>query len=290
MGGPRPDAGDAFALAESLAEEWEQTFSRFRNDSELCRLNTVGDRPVSARLFSAIQHAIEAARLSRGAFNPLVLPALVAAGYDRSFEHVRSRHLQHGQGNSAPSPDQIILDMERHWVRLPEGGRLDLGGIAKGLYADELAHQLSDWPGGIVSAGGDMRLWGEGPDDGAWAVGVEPPDRGELDLAVVLMSDGGISTSGVNRRFWEHGGTNMHHLIDPRTGLPAVGELTAVTAIASTAALAEAAATSLFINPGLAEDSVLARKIWGVITSDSQGQATYTRFNSEGPFRVYLTS
>ena len=288
LGEAASDAGNAFALAESLAGEWMRTFNRFHPESELSRLNSATGGFVSARLFDAIRRAVEAARISRGAFNPLILPALVAAGYDRSFEDLASQRLQPLQDTSVHPAEHIVLDSGRRWVQLPDGAQLDLGGIAKGLYADELAQRLADWPGGIVSAGGDMRIWGEGPDGGAWAIGVEPPDQGEHDLAVVLMQEGGIATSGINRRSWKSGDTGTHHLISPRTGRPVVSETVSVTVIAPTAATAEIAATSLYIDPDLAADGALPGIVRGAIVIDSHGRSTSTRFDQEAAYHVYL--
>jgi thiamine biosynthesis lipoprotein len=290
LGGTMQDAGDAFALAESLGGKWMRTFSRFHASSELSQLNSTGGGLVSRRLFEGIQRAIEAARASHGAFNPLVLPALIAAGYDRSFEHGPAHRPRPYQSESVISPDRIMLDAARQRVQLPRRAQLDLGGIAKGLYADELAQRLLNWPGGIVSAGGDMRVWGEGPDNGAWAIGVEPPDRSEGDAAIVLLNDGGVATSGVNRRSWKVNSIGRHHLIDPWSGLPVVSEVASVTVVAPTAAIAETTATSLFIDPDLAKDSALSSVIWGVISVDSLGKSSCTRFDLEAPFHVFLNS
>ncbi len=288
FGGPAASAGEAFGLAESLADEWTLTFSRFRADSELSLLNANREMSTSARLFEAIDAAVEAAHISDGAFNPLVLPALTAAGYDRSFDSLPTRMPATVKRSAVPDAGRMILDRSDRRVRLPAAAGLDLGGIAKGLYVDELAQRLGEWPGGIVSAGGDMRTWGEGPDDGIWAIGIESADRSEHDVGVVLLRDGGVATSGINRRVWQRNGMRMHHLIDPWTGSPAEGSTVAVTVIAPTATAAEIASTSLFIDPALRSVPSLTGTIWGAISIDGQLQHTCTCFNREAPFNVYL--
>lgn len=149
-----------------------------------------------------------------------------------------------------PGVGEIALDPAVRTVRLPAGVALDLGGIAKGLYADALAELLAGWPGGCVSAGGDLRVWGDGPSGDGWLVGVEHPGDPNRDIARVRMHAGGAATSGTNRRAWRSGGADVHHLIDPRTGQPGGRTVWSVTVIGQSAGLAEVAATTLFLAGG----------------------------------------
>lgn len=150
----------------------------------------------------------------------------------------------------APGVSGIVLDPTARTVWLPAGVTIDLGGIAKGLYADALAAMLADWPGGCVSAGGDLRVWGDGPTGDGWVVGVEHPGDPERDISRVRMHDEAAATSGTNRRSWRRGDAEAHHLIDPRTGTSADRSLWSVTVVGQTAGLAEVAATALFLSGG----------------------------------------
>ena len=105
-------------------------------------------------------------------------------------------------------------------VRRPPGLRIDPGGIAKGLIADEAGRAL---PAGVryaISCGGDLALGGEWHVDvaGAWAG--EPVHR-------LRPRGGGVATSGIHQRLWDGG----HHLLDPSTGRPAWTGLVSVTAV-----------------------------------------------------------
>lgn len=131
------------------------------------RLNATGAPfRASTRLFGGVDAALTAARATHGLFDPTILPALVRLGYDRSFAQLQAE----GTGVSAPdlmSPpavnqrwESVVLDSASRVIHLPDGVHLDLGGIAKGLYADSLADELAGWPGGMISAGGDLRLVG----------------------------------------------------------------------------------------------------------------------------------
>lgn len=246
------DPADAWRLAEELAAEWERTFSRFRPDSELSRLNAAAGTPVavSPRLYGAVAAALAGSRDSGGLFDPTVLPALVALGYDRDFQQLDVTVHHDAVGCAAPGVGGIALDRAARTVRLPAGVALDLGGIAKGLYADALAERLAGWSGGCVSAGGDLRVWGDGPSGHGWVVGVEHPGDPARDIARVRLHDGGVATSGTNRRSWKRGDAEVHHLIDPRTGRPGGQAVWSVTVVGQSAALAEVAATALFLAGG----------------------------------------
>jgi thiamine biosynthesis lipoprotein len=268
------DAGRIVALAE----QWEQRFSRFRPESALSRLNAAagtGPQTVEPLLFDLIRRAVELSRQSGGRFNPLVLPALISAGYDRTFREVKTRAgWVAAAGAPAPAIDLIELDPVTGRVGLPEGAQIDLGGIAKGAFVDA-AHALvaEHWPGGTINAGGDLRLWGVPPDGPCWRVGIEDPHHPERDLALAEIRDpargGAIATSGRNRRRWRTDRGPAHHLIDPRTGAPARGRIETATVFAADATTADVAAKTLF----LSGDDLLAGTALGV-TIDRYGFGT----------------
>jgi thiamine biosynthesis lipoprotein len=177
-----------------------------------------------------------------------VLHAVVAAGYDRSFDAI-------GQATRSrpprPSPGcaGIVLDPVVRAVTLPHDVGLDAGGIGKGLAADLVVDALLEAGarGALVALGGDVRVAGEPPDGSAWRVAVEAPERVEHELALVELRDGGVATSGTTWRRWSCDGAPAHHLVDPRTGAPSTSDVVAVTAIASSASWAEVVATAALL-------------------------------------------
>lgn len=249
VGGELTDALGAFALAETLANQWERTFSRFRPDSELSRMNAAAGHPVvtSVELFSCVSAAANASRQTAGLFDPTILPALLAIGYDRTFADIAGAPADPPAPVPAPGLTGIQLDPATRTITVQPDVRIDLGGIAKGMYADVLATRLSGWPGGAISAGGDLRVWGISPSGNAWQVGVEDPSRPDRDVAVLGLSDGSVATSGISRRSWRRGRQSVHHLIDPRTGTPARTGIQTVTVTSPTAMQAEVAATALYV-------------------------------------------
>jgi len=140
-------------------------------------------------------------------------------------------------------------------ILLPPGMAIDLGGIAKGWIAEQAATLLSaSVPACAVNAGGDMYLVGLPVGQEHWSVDLEDPLDPESVLTTLTVSPGAVATSAVTKRTWKQGKIQRHHLIDPRTGEPAVTEWMSVTVIAPHADEAEVYAKALLIaGPGQSE-------------------------------------
>jgi FAD:protein FMN transferase len=233
----------AAAITDTFGEE-ERRFSRFRAESELSRVNAAAGRPVrvSPTFAGVLELALEAAAETGGLFDPTVLDALVAAGYDRDFDELiaGARGMLHPV---RPCGRWRDVRVDRDDVELPPGVGVDLGGLAKGWTADLAASRAVDagLPWALVNAGGDLALAGRAP---TISVAVEDPDDPERELGRLHVRGGGVATSSVRARAW---GDGMHHVIDPRTGAPARTALVQATAVASTCARAEIAATAILL-------------------------------------------
>jgi thiamine biosynthesis lipoprotein len=245
----------ALAAAQAEVEACEQELSRFRPDSDLSRLNAAAGSwiPVGRRLLETLRLALRAREDTNGRFDPTVLPALVAAGYDRSFELLEERPAERAPDWRAGA--EIELDHRRGCARLERGSAVDLGGIGKGYAAgralDAMLRAAPSLPGGLVDLGGDIAVRGETPEGGSWRVAISDPRRPGETLAVLALADGGVATSGRDaRRFGPS--RSLHHLIDPETGESALAGPFTVTVVAPDPSQAEAHATTLAI-AGLAE-------------------------------------
>ncbi len=213
----------ALAAAESWIRRMHDRLTRFAPSSEVSRLNASRGRwfATSPELEAVLRESLRAYEVSDGLVNVAILPALLAAGYTRDF----------AAGPTAPRvPPQIppltdVLHLRRREARLAHGGAVDLGGIAKGWLADRLAERLGE--NVLVNLCGDLFARGGGETGEGWPVGFG--DR------TLLLKDLGAATSGTTKRSWNGG----HHLIDPRTGLPARSDLSEVSVLASTATDAE---------------------------------------------------
>jgi thiamine biosynthesis lipoprotein len=240
--------------ARELVDDLERRWSRFRPDSEISRLNEASGRPVrvSAETVALVRLAVEGARITDGRFDPTVLGAVLRAGYDRTFELLTDAS---GNGHSALTSgfDGIVVDEERSTVALPPGVGFDPGGIGKGYAADLVVRELLSGgaAGACVNVGGDLRVEGEAPAGGPWAVAVQHPFRGE-PAGMIGLRSGAVATSSRVRRAWGPKDRRRHHLIDPATGLPARTGLAAATVIAAEGWQAEVVAKAAFV-AGLSE-------------------------------------
>jgi thiamine biosynthesis lipoprotein len=235
------DGGPALAAAEAEFHRLEALLSRFRPDSQLSCLNEAGMLHAGPDLVRVVELALEARARSGGRFDPTIHDALVAAGYDRSFEQLRvddeGEPQPPGRHHHARSGGEVVVEGDT--IRLAEHVRLDLGGIGKGYAAERAAELLATAGRCLVNAGGDIATRG-----GSWPVGVEVADS---TITLELSGGAGLATSGRDRRRWRRRGRELHHLIDPRTGEPAETDLLRITVVASDAVEAEVAATTLFL-------------------------------------------
>ncbi len=213
--------------------------TRFEPGSELSRFNVSGGEwfAVGPDLEALLRVALHAYEMSGGLVNAAVLPSMVAIGYTRPM--AEGPPVPAHAAVAAPPPLPAVLSVRPGAARLEPGTGIDLGGLAKGWIADRLCEWLG--PNTVANIGGDLRARGGGPAGAGWPVG--------LAGVTVMLRDQAAATSSVRRRRWgEH-----HHLIDPRTGLPAATGLGEVSVVAATGVEAEIVAkTALLLGPELA--------------------------------------
>jgi thiamine biosynthesis lipoprotein len=252
-------ASAAWAAARDEFEACEQAMSRFRDSSEITRLNrrSATDQPevVSRRLSRALAACDRAHRVTGGRFDPRVLWDLERLG-DRGAP-IGVRH--HVDRRRRPPPGRIIETTPDGRVSLPEP--VDLGGIGKGLtlrWASSSIerHGVASF---LLEAGGDLVAHGNPPDGGPWLVAIEDPRTVIEPLAVLAVHDGAVATSSVQRRRWRSGDRTVHHLIDPRTGEPGGPGLLSVTVAGPDPAWSEIWSKALFLE-GSGAIAALARR------------------------------
>ena len=233
-------------------EAWEQTFSRFRPESELSRLNASAGQVFKASedLWAVVDLAVRTARTHQGLVTPTVLNALVDAGYGQSFEQLMDVAPSKRTINQPQTLDalaQIKCDEQARTVYLPPEVHLDLGGFVKGWCADMVVQRLGQYAPALMDAGGDIAVSGAMADGGDWAIGIADPFDAEHDLALVMVKGCGVATSGRDYRKWTQDGSPRYHIIDPRTGKSALTDVLSATVIAPSTQLAELASKMLLI-------------------------------------------
>ncbi len=242
---------DSPELADTAFREMERLtalFSTYREDSELSRINSTAGRPVkvSPEVAELVGLALKVCRLTDGAFDPTVGSVV--------------RFWNFGPGGRIPPEDElkkalssvgcqnIVLDRDSGRVTLSRKGvSLDPGGIAKGYIVDRALEVLKKrgvrWV--IINAGGDVAFYSASPSE-RFRIGIRHPDIEGRLLGILVVKSGAVATSGDYERYFIRDGVRYHHIIDPRTGLPARG-LRSVTIVSGKAYLADALATAVFV-------------------------------------------
>jgi thiamine biosynthesis lipoprotein len=244
-------AAEAVAHARRRLLGWHDQFTRFDPASELSRLNA--DRraavPVSHLLARLAQTAVGAAEITGGLVDATLLTELERAGYgDDLGEPVPltdALRLAPPRSRAAGRPDAPwrALSVDGCVVHRPPGLNLDGGGLAKGLFADVLAGELTRYAGFAIDCAGDLRVGGP-----PRRVHVASPFDGTT-LHTFRLTDAAIATSGIGRRSWlDAAGRPAHHLLDPSTGLPAFTGIVQATAVAPTAVEAEIRAKAALLS------------------------------------------
>ncbi len=250
------DLAAARAAVERVLDEVDLAYSRFRPDSELVALNARRGTQVrvSPLLARALAGALEAARATGGAVDPTVGRALRITGYDDDFDRIAgtARPIEF---KLAPVPgwSVIAFDAAARTVRVPTDVELDLGSTGKGLASDLCAAAAlgAAGPGAgvLVSLGGDVAVAGPAP-EGGWRILMAEDSRADPDGPgeVVAIERGGLATSSTTVRRWSSSdGVTAHHIVDPRTGLPADTPWRTATVVAATCEAANAASTACIV-------------------------------------------
>ncbi len=236
--------------------------SRFRDDSELAAVNRSGGRSVTVGplLADLVAVALEAARNTDGDVDPTVGAAMVGIGYDRDLAD-----LARADPTPRPAADAVAraggfsrishrpasgwrgVRLDGRSLRVPSGTVLDLGATAKAAAADQCAHLVAQrlGVGVLVSLGGDIATAGQAR-GGGWQVLVQDTP-GDPACTVLLPSGAAIATSSTVRRRWLQAGAEMHHVLDPATGLPVAPVWRSVTAAAHTCVAANTLTTAALV-------------------------------------------
>ena len=232
---------------ENLFHAWEVRLSRFREDSELSRLNARAGESVrvSRMLFEAVEAAVGAAQETGGLFDPTMLHQIRGLGYDRTFNAIDPASTRQYRPVLGGAWREVRLDPRRRTVQLPEGAGLDLGGIAKGMAVDAALAGLRKAGAACaaVNAGGDLAVTDPPRGYASWPIEIET----NREPCLVSLAGGALATSSVGRRRWQEGAMERHHLLDPASGLPVDNEVWSATATARSCRDAEVAAKAALL-------------------------------------------
>lgn len=277
--GDERSADDTLDVAERRVRELESLWSRFRDDSEVSRLNRGESVALSESTAALLRRADAARTATLGWFDPFLAPALVELGYDRTFDELRDGTTGHtdvdrdggrephrsprpaiGEPLRARSP--LRFDADGTTARLVDGAGFDPGGIGKGLAADLVSAELIECGavGVLVNLGGDLRVRGDSGTE-AWVIHVGNPfDDTAPPIVELGITECGLATSSPFRRRWRTpNGEAAHHILDPRNGSPAAIEVASITVTAPDAATAELLTTAVMLSGPIHGRALLSR-------------------------------
>ena len=265
----------AVELAFDEAKRLDQLLSNYRPASEWSQVNRyAAERPVkvSRELFDLLVACVEYSRESGGAFDISVGPLMKVWGFYKGSGHLPHRAEVRGALTHVGYRN-LILDPKAQTVRFREPGvEIDPGGIGKGYAVDRMVALLkaNGVVSGMVSGGGSsIYAIGTPPDEKrGWRMSIRDPRDERKTVQEVFLKNESMSTSGSYEKFFRAEGRIFSHIMDPRTGFPAPGMLSA-SVIAPKTIDSEAWAKPFFI------DGLKKGRQWAV------------EFKSKG-FRVYL--
>ena len=249
-------ASDIQTRIEARLQDVVQQMSAWEPDSVLSQFNRASagtwvDFPPD--LFMLVEHALELAEISAGAYDPTVAPLVNLWGFG----------VEPAPLTEPPSEEAVIatkvrvgwqkLRLDRMRLRAYQSGgiELDINSLGPGFAVDALADvlQTAGVERFLIELGGEMRAGDAKPDGSAWRVGIESPQAqtsAGFDTVVTLKGKA-LGTSGDYRVGFLHGGRRYSHTIDPRTGAPVNHDLAAVTVIGDSAMAADAHAAALLV-------------------------------------------
>lgn len=239
-------AKEVEALFSDLNRElnpWQQGPLRNLNKA----LNLTGRAKPEPTTLLLIEQVQALYRASQGRFNAALGKVTTLWQFDQAAHSPQSPP-DKKRLLSATRPQISPLDVriDSPWVyALRPGVFFDFGGVAKG-YALDLGIELLESHGiknAVINGGGDLKTLGHGP-QGAWRIGIRHPRNDGAIAAIRPLSGEGVFTSGDYERYFEYDGQRYHHIIDPKTGQPATGIISA-TVVHTDGMLADAAATAI---------------------------------------------
>ncbi|MBN2215995.1 MAG: FAD:protein FMN transferase [Pirellulales bacterium] len=255
--GQYDEATEAALAALDEVQRIEERLSIFRITSEINCVNHLaadGPVPVDAELFDLLALAVRLHGETGGALDVTSGPLSDSWGFScREGKLPTQRQIDVAM--TRVGCDKLELDAKRHTVRFRVPGmKINLGAIGKGHALDRCAAVLeARGIGHFMVHGGQSSVVARGApcDVGSgetpgWIVGVHDPSRHGRRLAEIRLRDRALGTSGSEKQFFRHKGRRLSHVLDPRTGWPAEGLLSA-TVSAPTAVLADALSTALFV-------------------------------------------
>ncbi|NWF97387.1 MAG: FAD:protein FMN transferase [Nitrospirae bacterium] len=224
----------------------------YSGKSEISLINkNAGVSPVkvSGTVIEILEKALDVSEKTKGSFDITI--GAISSLYDFS-KNIKPSNKEILKRLKYVNYKNIIIDRKNQTVFLKKKGMLiDTGGITKGYASDKAAEvlKINGIKSGIIAVGGEIHAFGTNPDNKLWKIGIKDPDPNSEEndiIAAIELSDSSISTSGDYQRFFILDGKKYHHILDPKTGMPA-DLCRSVTVIGKENSMTDALATGIFV-------------------------------------------
>lgn len=235
-------------ITKEKCEELENVFDALDENSEVYRFNNriSRDFKVSPTLNAALAKALLAYDITDGAFDISVMPLLSLWGFDNGNYGLP----KHGDiENALKSVGSKKLALSGGVLSADTDVKINMGGIAKGFFGDELIKSFKDsGVTAVFSLGGNIVTLGQKKDGSPFSIAIKDPKNDSATFCTVKVgSETSVVTSGGYERYFEYEGKKYHHILDPKTGYPAESGILSVTVIGKDGALCDAFSTGLFV-------------------------------------------
>ena len=242
-------------------QKLDAMLSAENSKSEVYALNEQGNLQATDDLAELILRGKEIYQETDGLFDDTIYPVMKLWGFPTGNYHVPTaaevqKKLALVDGNKVEiqtrGSDEKGRDSKEKakFVTLGADQQIDFGGIAKGYTGQKLAELFQEYgvSSALVSLGGNIQAIGTKPDGSSWKVGIRDPKGGQQDyIGVLSVENQAVVTSGGYERYFEENGETYIHIINPRTGYPADGDLLSVTIVSKDGTLADGMSTALYI-------------------------------------------
>ena len=246
------DADTDFAETRQFASDFENRVSRTKTDSEIYKLNKDGKGTLSDDSLFILKKALEIAEDTEYAFNPCMGELADLWDITSGNKNIPSDE-EISKALSTTNAKDVIIEEDN--VTLPNGMKIDLGGVAKGYALEKMLNLeclKSDSPNVCVSIGGNVGVVGSSQtnrknDISGWNIGITNPFEKQTTLGSITLEHGFISVSGAYERYFEKDGKIYHHIFDAKTGYPSKSDLASAVVINNDGLEGDALSTALFV-------------------------------------------
>ena len=246
---------DIFSECKQLSQMLENKISVSIEESDTVAFNAQMSHDFSSEFLELLSLSLDLSEYTNGCFDA-TCGALISLWKTCESQNRLPTEQEIIDAKAAVGYSNIAMTDNVAVKNVPEL-MLDFGAIGKGFAADKMAESLkkNGVECGMISFVSSVTVFGEKD----FNIGIRCPNTsGEL-CGYVSLKNQSLSVSGDYERFYEIGGERYPHILDPKTGQPAMGEIHSVAVIADCGVVADALSTAIFVM-GIREAAELYQK------------------------------